>query len=118
MNPHRQWFIPGSYRQLSTPQKVHFGDNSFAEASGVGTIWLENVLHVPVFSLTLILVYRLTKANYTSIFSKQSCQIVESSSKKVRMLGNHKNGLYHLNVKPIVPTDKANVAVNINVLHR
>ncbi|KAF8589038.1 hypothetical protein K439DRAFT_1333776, partial [Ramaria rubella] len=55
-------------------------DNSFAEASGVGTIWLESVssgnkrkitlmdvLHVPVFSLTLISVYHLTKANYTSI---------------------------------------------------
>ncbi|KAF8574399.1 hypothetical protein K439DRAFT_1265665, partial [Ramaria rubella] len=89
--------------------KVHFGDNYFAEASGMGfvcfkskssgntkKITLTNILHVPVFSLTLILVHRLAKANYTSIFRKQTCQVIEPLSCKIRMLGSHKNGLYHL----------------------
>ncbi|KAF8573575.1 hypothetical protein K439DRAFT_1295431, partial [Ramaria rubella] len=63
MTPHQHWFVPGSYKHFATPQKVHFGDNSFAEASRMGSVCFEskssgnmkkitstNVLHVPVFS--------------------------------------------------------------------
>ncbi|KAF8585185.1 hypothetical protein K439DRAFT_1344089 [Ramaria rubella] len=77
MTPHRQWFTPGSYMRLDTPRKVHFGDNSFVEASGIGTmdltskvsgqtkrITLTGVLYVPAFSLTLVSVHHL--ANQTT----------------------------------------------------
>ncbi|KAF8576581.1 hypothetical protein K439DRAFT_1283756, partial [Ramaria rubella] len=80
-------------------------------------ITLTNILHVPIFSLTLILVHRLAKANYTSIFSKQTYRVIEPLSRKIRMLGSHKNRLYHLDLKAIPHVDRWNVTVNINILH-
>ncbi|KAF8575996.1 hypothetical protein K439DRAFT_1368470 [Ramaria rubella] len=83
MTPHQHWFIPGMYNLLSTPQKIHFRDNSFVEAPGLGTICftskssgkerkitLTNILHVLTFSLTLISVPHLVESNYSSTFDE------------------------------------------------
>ena len=82
MTLHRKWFKCRTFKKLSPPQKIHFGDDSFVEATGVGTIALkckvngstkitelENTLYVPSFRLTLVSICRLNKAGY----SKMGC---------------------------------------------
>ncbi|KAF8578793.1 hypothetical protein K439DRAFT_1273292, partial [Ramaria rubella] len=94
--------------------KIHFGDNSFAEAPGTGTVCfiskssgkakrvtLTNVLHVPTFLLTLVSVHHLAKSNYISVFGERTCRVIQPLSCKIHILGNHKNGLYRLNMEPI-----------------
>ncbi|KAJ6627088.1 hypothetical protein B0H10DRAFT_1677780, partial [Mycena sp. CBHHK59/15] len=110
MSPNRDWFIPDPYRPLNPPRKVRFGDDSFVEAVGIGSILfkrntdktrgksiqLDKVLFVPSFSVSLISVYRLNKAGYYTVFRGELCQVKEENGRKLALEGHHKGGLYHL----------------------
>jgi transposase InsO family protein len=130
--PHRDWFESTSYRAFDKPRKVHFGDQSYAEALGIGdvhltskvdgqtcTVILTHVLHVPSFNLSLISVHRLCNKGIRAKFTHDACRV--SLDGKVIMTGYHKRNLYHLRVLPIVhlpPLELAHAAIDINVLHR
>jgi hypothetical protein len=114
---------------LYLPRKVRFGDDSYVEAIGIGSIlfksrvtgkkiWLDKILHVPSFSVMLISVYRLNKAGYYSVFRGESCQVKSVNGHQLILQGHHKGGLYHLDITPVTHTEQVHIAVNINVLHR
>ena len=91
MTPHQKWFKCGTFRELNPPQKVHFRDDSYVKAMGVGTIALEckidgstkitkleNTLYIPSFQLTLVLVQHLDQAGYYMVFKKGMCKVKTS----------------------------------------
>jgi hypothetical protein len=129
ITPLHEWFEPGSYQTLSPPRKIHFGDNSYAEATGMGTIILESkigdetidielsdVLHVPTFSLTLISVNRLCRTGAHARFGSSRFDVRKGG--KTILTGFHKRGLYHLDAVPHTFYDEAHASIDINVLHR
>ena len=87
--PHRSWFVPDSYKPLTPPRPVHFGDDSTVEAVGIGNvllrshvgnkdydILLRDVLFIPTFAVTLISVHKLAKHHLTTSFSDIGCQVL------------------------------------------
>ncbi|KZP02766.1 hypothetical protein FIBSPDRAFT_669931, partial [Athelia psychrophila] len=75
--PHLSWIDPNTFQPLVPPRRVAFGDNSFVEAIGTGTmtlttktseIKLSNVLVVPDFKVSLISVSKLAKYGLYSVF--------------------------------------------------
>jgi len=83
MTPCRDWFIPRTFKPLNPPRKIRFGDKSYCDATGIGSISLPNemdksstspmklngVLYAPAFSLTLISVRKLNKIRLYSSFT-------------------------------------------------
>ncbi|KAG1834659.1 hypothetical protein DFJ58DRAFT_630847, partial [Suillus subalutaceus] len=79
MVPHRTWFKPGTYRAvlehhsaIHPVRKISFSDDSTVDAIGKGTVTfrttikgqiydvkLSDALHVPAFTISLILVSKL-----------------------------------------------------------
>jgi hypothetical protein len=128
ITPHCEWFKPGPYKTLSPPCKIHFGDNSYAEAIGIGMLVLEskigkntfdikltNILHVLTFLLTLILVNRLCHTGARAHFGNTCFSVCKDG--KTILTGFHKHGLYHLNAAPHTFDNEAHTSINIDVLH-
>lgn len=103
--PHRHWFEKGSYKTLDPPRRIHFGDGSFVEAVGIGTvrllsyvgadtheIALSDVLLAPSFGLSLVSVHRLCRANMRASFSDKTCHL-RQHGKKV-LVGRYHRKLY------------------------
>ncbi|KAJ7508076.1 hypothetical protein B0H11DRAFT_1704593, partial [Mycena galericulata] len=63
-------------------------------------IQLDKVLYVPSFSVSLISVYRLNKAGYYSVFKGESCRVKSAKERRLILQGQHKGGLYHLDITP------------------
>ena len=91
MTPHCKWFKCRTFKKLSPPQKIHFGDDSFVKATGVGTIALEcnidgstkitelkNTLYISSFQFTLVSIHCLDKAGYYTIFKNGVCKVKTS----------------------------------------
>ncbi|KZP30639.1 hypothetical protein FIBSPDRAFT_694235, partial [Athelia psychrophila] len=75
--PHISWVDPNTFRPLIPPRRVAFGDNSFVEAIGTGTmtlitkkaeVKLSNVLVVPDFKVSLVSVSKLAQHGLYSVF--------------------------------------------------
>ena len=128
MTPYREWFKCGTFQELNPPRKVRFGDNSFVNATGIGTISLEcevdgkarmtelkHALYVPSFHLTLISVHQLDKAGLYTVFKNGTCKIKTTKKRKVVLTGSHKNDLYHLDILPVL---HAHASIDVNTLHR
>ncbi|KAJ7144591.1 hypothetical protein C8R44DRAFT_579126, partial [Mycena epipterygia] len=62
MTPNEEWFETGTYQVLNPPRKVRLGNDTYADAIGIGTLWfscqtkrgmtklaLKRALHVPSF---------------------------------------------------------------------
>jgi hypothetical protein len=130
--PYSDWFDPSTYRTLTTPRRIHFGDESYVEATGVGNVHLKcqvgestheitlrNVLYAPSFKLALISVHRICERRIRARFSDKLCKIIRDG--QTIMTGYHRRNLYHLRVSPVVhlpPPELVNAAIDINVLHR
>lgn len=106
MTLHCKWFKCSTFRKLDLSQKIHFGDNSHVEATGIGTIMLEckvdghtktteleNALYVPSFQLSLISICQLDKAGYYTTFKNGACKIKLSKDRKVMFTGSCKGDL-------------------------
>ena len=127
MTPYCKWFKCGTFKKLSPPQKIHFEDDSFVKAIGVGTIALEcnidgstkiteleKTLYVLSFQLTLVSIHCLDKAGYYTVFKNGACKVKTSKGQKTVLTRSHKGDLYHLSVfSPI----HALVFIDINILH-
>lgn len=125
----REWFACDSFKPLDPPRRVRFGDESYVEATGIGSITLStkigtrtvetklnDVLYIPSFKITLISVRRLAKAGYYSMFLENECIVRSKKSKRRVLHGTVRHGLYCLNTSPL--THSAHSAIDINVLHR
>ncbi|KAF8977917.1 hypothetical protein BDQ17DRAFT_1266162 [Cyathus striatus] len=88
MTPRYNIFDCASFQHLHPPKKVKFGDNSFVDAVGMGSItlcdvsdrknvktMLHNVLYIPLFTLMLISIWGMDKAGYYSIFKNGKCTV-------------------------------------------
>jgi gag-polypeptide of LTR copia-type len=42
MTPHPEWFETESFKKLNPPHRVRFGDNTTADAIGIGNIWISS----------------------------------------------------------------------------
>ena len=139
MTPCRDWFIPGTFKPLNPPRKIRFGDELYCDATGIGSISLPNemdksstsptkldgVLYAPAFSLTLISVRKLNKIGLYSSFKGNECKIKRRENRQTILRGQHRHGLYHLNVRPSTfgssstsATAAAHIAIDINDLHQ
>ncbi|PPQ82476.1 hypothetical protein CVT24_002389, partial [Panaeolus cyanescens] len=127
MTPHFNWFKQDSYRKLSSPKKVRFGDDSFVEAIGIGTVILQstklkrgklqlhNVLHIPSFTISLVSVGRLADKGLRSTFERKGCSI--SRAKTTIVTGKRTAGLYRLSATAEMDISALS-AMDINTLHR
>ncbi|KAJ7449068.1 hypothetical protein B0H11DRAFT_1655203, partial [Mycena galericulata] len=114
MVPILEWFIAATFKQLDPPKRVRFGDESFAEATGIGEIQLlsivkgkkilltlTNVLYVPSFQVSLISVHKLAKnGNITSIFGRTGGHALDRDGNTVLEV-KHDAGLYHVAAEPV-----------------
>lgn len=105
MIPNLEWFQPETYQILQPPKKIRFGDESFADAVGYGTVCflskveghtyeivLRWVLHVPSFTVSLISVPRLGHSGIDVSFTGKLATL----SKRDTILGyaHRENNLY------------------------
>ncbi|KAH7924899.1 hypothetical protein BV22DRAFT_976720, partial [Leucogyrophana mollusca] len=125
MVPHLSWFEPGTYKPLSPPRPVSFGDESTVSAIRTGTvvlrtslgnkdfdIALSNVLLIPSFTIALVSVHKLSRAGLSTIFQANSdvCEIRKHKSCILTAL--HKRGLYHAKATPKVSPESALATVD------
>ncbi|KAH7917506.1 hypothetical protein BV22DRAFT_1026206 [Leucogyrophana mollusca] len=90
MVPHRSWFEPRTYKPLTPPRPVSFGDESTVSTIGTGTVVLQttvrdqdfdialsNVLLIPSFTIALIAVHKLSCAGLSTVFQANSdiCEV-------------------------------------------
>ncbi|KAG1724937.1 uncharacterized protein EDB91DRAFT_1019279, partial [Suillus paluster] len=123
MVPHRGWFESRSFRVLNPPRRISFGGDSTVHAVGIGTviirthvgtkqydIALSDVLLVPVFTLSLISVYKIGRTRLSTSFLAKSdiCEIRKGSC--IVLTAHHKRGLHHIKGKPMPSLDQANAA--------
>ncbi|KAJ6612195.1 hypothetical protein B0H10DRAFT_1743289, partial [Mycena sp. CBHHK59/15] len=120
MVPTLEWFIAKTFKQLEPPTRVRFGDESFAEATGVGEVQLlsivkgnkflltlTNVLYVPSFQVSLVSVHQLAKnGNFTSIFGQTGGHVLDREGQVVLEV-THDLGLYHIAAEPVVQSEHA-----------
>ncbi|KAJ7182083.1 hypothetical protein C8R46DRAFT_885266 [Mycena filopes] len=79
---------------------------------------LTNVLYVPSFQVSLISVHQLAKnGNITSIFGQTGGHALDPDGNTVLEV-THDAGLYHIAAEPVVQSEHAHAAVDINILHR
>ena len=129
MFPQRGYFIPGTYKPYKQPQAVEFGDESKAEDLGYGDvrliskvngglieITLTDCLYVPTFTVSLISVHRLCRKGMEASFKSETCTVLKN--RELVLQGRHRNGLYHLDTTSVIDQAQANLAVDINVMHR
>ncbi|KAG1719518.1 uncharacterized protein EDB91DRAFT_1011367, partial [Suillus paluster] len=103
MVPHRGWFKPGSFQVLNPLHGISFGDDSTVHAVGISTviirvhvgtkqydIALSDVLLVPVFTLSLISVYKIGRTGLSTTFLAKSniCEIRKGS--RIVLTAHHK----------------------------
>jgi transposase InsO family protein len=131
MSPDIGDFETKSYKKLDPPIRVRFGNNTYAEAIGRGTLRLSSsvgksnvdisihgALHIPSFHITLISVHQLAKRGLKTVFDGDNCTVrVKKTGDKV-LAATHQRGLYHLNAVPIGADPHALHAIEINRLHR
>ncbi|KAH7918375.1 hypothetical protein BV22DRAFT_1108372 [Leucogyrophana mollusca] len=99
MVPHLSWFEPGTYKPLSPPRPVSFGDESTDF-----DIALSNVLLIPSFTIALVS----ANSDVCEIWKHKSCILTAL----------HKRGLYHAKATPKVSPESALATVDVNLLHR
>ena len=129
MIPHAEWFDTLTFRRIHPPHPVRFGDNTTAEATGIGDVWisskigdkqyticLKNTLLVPTFRISLVSVSKLGKAGYISTFDGDTGYV--SRKRTTVMTARERKGLYHLQVQPLGSPAGAMLSMDINVLHR
>jgi hypothetical protein len=127
MFPKRGYFVPGTFKPHK--QQVSFGDESTAEAIGYGDvclrsnikgnimeITLSDCLYIPSFAVSLMSVQCLCRKGMEVSFSRHTCSA--RLHQQIVLQGQHHNGLYHLNVTPVIDKAQANLAIDINVMHR
>lgn len=81
ITPHMHWFKKDSYVPFPQPRRVCFGDHSYVEALGRGSITyrstvdrdhyevtINNVLYAPTFKITLVSVGQLGERDFLSRF--------------------------------------------------
>jgi GAG-pre-integrase domain len=128
MTSHPEWFKTNSFKKLIPPHRVHFGDNTTADATGIGNVWLmskvgdkqyriclRNTLLVPTFNVMLVSVSRLGRAGYKLIFD--GCKASVACDRDAIMLAKQRKGLYHLRAHPLNQTHTAHLTMDVNVLH-
>ncbi|KAJ7138989.1 hypothetical protein C8R44DRAFT_544193, partial [Mycena epipterygia] len=117
MTPNEEWFETGTYQVLNPPRKVRLGNDTYADAIGIGTLWfscqtkrgmtklaLKRALHVPSFGLTLVSVQQIAKAGYKCIFQGDECIVRDPNGMAfilyitTRMF---QKGLYHMDCTPL-----------------
>ena len=119
-----------SYEEIKDPIPVMLGDDTPLEAIGRGDIsvrmklnndkcrvlTLKNVLHVPKLAYNLLSVSTATKAGKKTIFSENTCEIIDAKGKLVAT-GKRNGKLYYLDCDPNVSV--ANIAKSdVNTWHR
>ncbi|KAJ7684521.1 hypothetical protein DFH06DRAFT_903114, partial [Mycena polygramma] len=114
MVPILEWFIAKTFKQLDPPKRVRFGDESFAEATGIGEVQLlstvkgkqilltlTNLLYIPSFQVSLISVHQLAKnGNLTSVFGRTGGHALDRDGNTVLEV-THDGGLYHITAEPV-----------------
>jgi hypothetical protein len=92
-------FIPGTMRRINGSVKL--GDGKVLQVDSIGTAFvglleLTNALYLPLFTITLVSVNKLTLQNITSTFSPTSCQVTDAATHEVIVEMQSTNGLYFL----------------------
>jgi len=126
---HPKWFDTLTFRKLDPPHLVRFGDDSTAEATRVGDVWisskignkqyrvcLKGTLLVPTFRISLISVSKLGRAGYISAFDGSTGYVSRGRTKVMK--AHKRKGLYHLQVQPLGTLAGALLSMDVNVLHR
>jgi hypothetical protein len=125
--PHLSWIDPNTFRSLVPPHHVAFGDNSFVEAIGMGTMSLitkkaefklTEVLVVPEFKVSLVSVSKLAKHGFYLVFKYAAADVISETSKKKVLRSVHSGGIYSLMAEVKQYTKYAHTSIDINVLHR
>src|SRR5882762_34042 len=125
--PHLSWIDPNTFRPLIPPRRVAFGDNSFVEAIGTGTmtlvtkkaeIKLTEVLVVPDFKVSLVSVSKLAKHGLYSVFKYAAADVISETSEKKVLRSIRSGGIYRLMAEVKQYAEYAHTSIDINVLHR
>ncbi|GJU13567.1 retrovirus-related pol polyprotein from transposon TNT 1-94 [Tanacetum coccineum] len=104
---------------LETLPKITLPNEDSSKITQIGQVQLKNgillkdVLCVPTFKFSLLLVSKLTKDNnYIAIFSHNFCVIQDLRTRRVQGLGRKIGGMYHL---LNVPVDQVDAKLRIEV---
>ena len=125
--PHLSWVDPNTFRPLVPPRRVAFGDDSFVEAIGTGTmtlvtkkteVKLTHVLVVPDFKVALISVSKLAKHGLYSVFDYATSNVISKDTQKKVLRSIRSGGIYRLMAEVKLYPEFAHAAIDINVLHR
>jgi hypothetical protein len=92
-------FIPGMMRRINGSVKL--GDGKVLQVDSLGTAFVgllefTNALYLPLFTISLMSVNKLTLQNITSTFSPTSCQVTDVATHEVIVETQSTNGLYFL----------------------
>jgi hypothetical protein len=105
--PHLLWFSPDKYHTFDTPRRIHFGNETYAKALGIGevrlgctvgsltnAITLTHVLYVLSFTIALVSVHHLCQAGIWACFSDTTCHFHLNG--ETVMNSYHCRNLYHI----------------------
>ncbi|KIM79513.1 hypothetical protein PILCRDRAFT_10342 [Piloderma croceum F 1598] len=125
--PHLSWVDPNTFWPLVPPRRVAFGDDSFVEAIGTGTmtlvtkkteVKLARILVVPDFKVALISVLKLAKHGLYSVFDYTSSNVISKDTQKRVLHSIRSGGIYCIMAGVKLYPEFAHAAIDINVLHR
>ena len=80
-------------------------------------IVLSNVLLIPEFRISLILVNQLASAGLSTAFPAGSDMCYVQKNRNTILVATHKHGLYHARVTPDNQKEAALATMDINLLH-